>query len=270
MRPIRRHLTYANVLVTILAFIVLTGGTAVALNGTNTVQSDDLGPGAQVQAPDVADNAVNSADIVNGSITGADIAATALSKGQKITSNCNPRSLTFVDCGTLAINLPRPGLRVLIVASAMWYSVDATNPASSQFSRGTCRIGVNGAPFGVPNGVYHLPGTVLGGSTPNRALAASATVIYGAAALFPEAAEGRQFSVVTTAAWRPTPSVRIEARWVHERFTRARDGSRFSTANIPRLKLSTSCRAPSSSGTWGSISPRTRRPSRTRARGNRS
>ena len=96
---------------------------------------------------------------------------------------------------------------------------------------------VNGAPFVVPNGLYHLPGIVLGGSTPNRALAASATVIYGAAALFPEAAEGRQFSVVTTAAWRPTPSVRIEARWVHERFTRARDGSRFSTANIPRLKL---------------------------------
>jgi len=96
---------------------------------------------------------------------------------------------------------------------------------------------VNGAPFVVPNGLYHLPGIVLGGSTPNRALAASATVVYGAAALFPEAAEGRQFSVVTTAAWRPTPSVRIEARWVHERFTRARDGSRFSTANIPRLKL---------------------------------
>src|SRR5947209_8324984 len=96
---------------------------------------------------------------------------------------------------------------------------------------------VNGAPFVVPNGLYHLPGIVLGGSTPNRALAASATVIYGAAALFPEAAEGRQFSVVTTAAWRPTPSLRVEVRWVHEHFTRARDGSRFSTANIPRLKV---------------------------------
>ena len=96
---------------------------------------------------------------------------------------------------------------------------------------------VNGAPFVVPNGLYHLPGIAAGGSTPNRALTASANVRYGATALFPEAAEGRQFGVVTTAAWRPTASLRVEARWVHERFTRARDGSRFSTANIPRLKV---------------------------------
>ena len=73
MRRIRRHLTYANVMVTLLAFIVLTGGTAVALNGANTVQSDDLGPGAQVKAADVADNAVNSADMAPESVTGLDV-----------------------------------------------------------------------------------------------------------------------------------------------------------------------------------------------------
>jgi hypothetical protein len=60
-------------MVTILAFVVLSGGTAVALSGSNTVQSDDLGPGAQVKAADVADNAVNSQDVVNESLTGADI-----------------------------------------------------------------------------------------------------------------------------------------------------------------------------------------------------
>src|SRR2546427_6239625 len=47
----------------------------------------------------------------------------------------------------------------------------------------------------------------------------------------------RQVVVQVTAGWKPTPAVRIEARWVHVRLTRARDGSRFSTANIPRLKL---------------------------------
>jgi hypothetical protein len=73
MRRIRPHLTYANVMATIAVFIAVSGGTAVALNGANTVQSDDLGPGAQVKAPDVADNAVNSADVVNESLTGADI-----------------------------------------------------------------------------------------------------------------------------------------------------------------------------------------------------
>ena len=70
---IRLRLTYANVMATLAVFLVLSGGTAVALNGSNTVQSDDLGPGAQVKAPDVADNAVNSADVVNESLTSADI-----------------------------------------------------------------------------------------------------------------------------------------------------------------------------------------------------
>jgi hypothetical protein len=42
---------------------VLGGGAAVALTGSNTVQSDDLGPGAQVKAPDVAANAVDGPDV---------------------------------------------------------------------------------------------------------------------------------------------------------------------------------------------------------------
>jgi hypothetical protein len=73
MRRIRSHLTYANVMATIAVFLVLSGGTAVALTGTNTVQSDDLGPGAQVQAADVAANAVNGSDVVDNSLTGADV-----------------------------------------------------------------------------------------------------------------------------------------------------------------------------------------------------
>ena len=73
MRRIQSHLTYANVMATIAVFIAISGGTAVALSGSNTVQSDDLGPGAQVNAPDVAANAVNSAKVVNESLTGAEI-----------------------------------------------------------------------------------------------------------------------------------------------------------------------------------------------------
>jgi hypothetical protein len=70
---IRSHLTYANVMATIAVFLVLSGGTAVALSGTNTVQSDDLGPGAQVKAPDVATGAVGSAAVTNESLTGQDV-----------------------------------------------------------------------------------------------------------------------------------------------------------------------------------------------------
>src|SRR5437588_2019930 len=92
-------------------------------------------------------------------------------------------------------------------------------------------------PFAVPHGLYNL-WTVNGGvGTPNRAFTFNANVGYGATALFAEAAAGRQVVVQATAGWKPTPAVRIEARWAHVWLTRARDGSRFSTANIPRLKL---------------------------------
>jgi hypothetical protein len=80
---LRSHLTYANVISTLCLFFVLGGGTAVALNGSNTVQSDDLGPGAQVKAPDVAANAVNSSNVVDGSVTSADIAANTI-QGQDV------------------------------------------------------------------------------------------------------------------------------------------------------------------------------------------
>jgi uncharacterized iron-regulated membrane protein len=70
----RSHLTFANFISLLALFLVLTGGTAVALSGSNTVQTDDLGPGSQVTAPDVATNAVNGADVINNTITGADTA----------------------------------------------------------------------------------------------------------------------------------------------------------------------------------------------------
>ena len=96
MRGIHRHLNYSNVMVTILAFIVLTGGTAVALNGANSVQSDDLGPGAQVTAPDVAANAVNGSDVVNNSIAGADVSESTLQGvNASSVSGLNVRKIRF-------------------------------------------------------------------------------------------------------------------------------------------------------------------------------
>src|SRR3954470_8360329 len=63
MRHVRRHVSFANVISVIALFVALGGGTAVALTGSNTVQSDDLGPGAQVKAPDVAANAIDAPDV---------------------------------------------------------------------------------------------------------------------------------------------------------------------------------------------------------------
>ncbi len=96
---------------------------------------------------------------------------------------------------------------------------------------------VDTIPFVVPHGLYNLWGGSVGLSTPNRPLTASASLAFGAAPLFAEAARGRQVAFQAVTSWKPTPAVRVEARWVHVRLARARDGSRFSTANIPRLKL---------------------------------
>jgi len=96
---------------------------------------------------------------------------------------------------------------------------------------------VEATPFSVPHDLYHLPGATFILNTPNRAVSGSMVVGYQAVAIFPEASEGRQVALTTVAALRPTPALRVEARWVHQRLTRGRDGSRFSTANIPRLKL---------------------------------
>ncbi|HEV8303718.1 MAG TPA: DUF5916 domain-containing protein [Gemmatimonadales bacterium] len=92
-------------------------------------------------------------------------------------------------------------------------------------------------PFPLPHGLYNLLSASAAANTPNRAFSAGVAFAFGAVPIFAEAAEGRQFSAQTTLAWRPTPSIRLEARWNHRRITRAAGGSRFSRSNIPRLKL---------------------------------
>lgn len=94
-----------------------------------------------------------------------------------------------------------------------------------------------GTPFVTPHGLYNLLGANAGVNTPNRPLTLALSLGYSAAPIFAEAAEGRELDAQATLTWRPTQSARIEALWTHQRITRARDASRFSTANIPRLKL---------------------------------
>jgi hypothetical protein len=63
MSRIRRHLTYSNVMVTVLAFVVL-GGTAWAV-AHNSIGTKQLKSGA-VHTADLADNAVTSAKLAPG------------------------------------------------------------------------------------------------------------------------------------------------------------------------------------------------------------
>ena len=89
----------------------------------------------------------------------------------------------------------------------------------------------------LPRSLYNLWGGSAGFNSPNRALSYGLTAGYGAAVIFAEGAEGRRAFVQGALNWRPTAVARVEASMVHQRLTRARDGSHFSTANIPRLKV---------------------------------
>jgi hypothetical protein len=94
-----------------------------------------------------------------------------------------------------------------------------------------------GTRFGLPHGLYNLLGADLGVTTPNRALAAAVDGGYAAVPIFAEAAAGRQVSAQVTLTWHPNQAFRAEGLWTHARITRQRDGTRFSIADILRLKL---------------------------------
>ncbi len=74
MRKIRPHITYANVMVTLLAFVVLGGGSALAAAqlGKNSVGSRQL-KAKSVTTGKIALNAITGSLIANGSLSGEDI-----------------------------------------------------------------------------------------------------------------------------------------------------------------------------------------------------
>jgi len=83
---LRSQLTYANVMATVAVFLVLGGGTAVALNGSNTVFSDDI-----------TDNQVYSADVRNDNLAGGGLTAADLRAASVGTSEVAGNSLTERD-----------------------------------------------------------------------------------------------------------------------------------------------------------------------------
>jgi hypothetical protein len=82
-QSLRSKLTYANVMVTVLAFIVL-GGAAYAASSLpkNSVGSRQIKEGG-VKNGDIANNAVTSPKVADGSLLGSDFAAGQLPAGPK-------------------------------------------------------------------------------------------------------------------------------------------------------------------------------------------
>jgi len=91
--------------------------------------------------------------------------------------------------------------------------------------------------FAVPHGLYNLWSGVAAVATPERVVKVNVSLGRASGPIFAEAAEGRAVNLFLAATWKPTQSLRFDAQWPHQIITRARDGSWFSSANIPRLKI---------------------------------
>jgi hypothetical protein len=92
--------------------------------------------------------------------------------------------------------------------------------------------------FEIPDRVTDVVAVGLTITTPQfPKLYASVTTNVGYEVAFFEPSRVRRLALSGSALWRPTPRVRAEASYSYLALTREREGSRFSTANIPRVKL---------------------------------
>jgi hypothetical protein len=117
MGRIRQRLTYANVVSTLCLFLFLSGGTAVALHGSNTVFSDDIVDG-EVRTQDISDtNGVLSTDVRDDSLGDGGLQAADLrpdSVGQTEIANSAVGSGEVIDgsLGTTELSSAIPAARV--------------------------------------------------------------------------------------------------------------------------------------------------------------
>jgi hypothetical protein len=154
---LRSSLTYANVMATLAVFLVLGGGTAVALNGSNTVQSDDLGPGAQVKAADVAENAVGGTKVINGSLKLADMVVGQATVNHEPFGSLQPTQCEIVDVQGGAFSGVKPGDVALVFPDGVidpLFTYGFRQDGAGRVSFALCNGGDN--PFDPPSHAFKL------------------------------------------------------------------------------------------------------------------
>lgn len=172
LKSIAGRFTSAHLIALIALFVALGGTTYAAVSlPKNSVGAKQLKKNAVTRVK-IKNNAVNGAKIANNSVTGADVRESSLGKvpsaanaddattvggagigsltigrstastqGGGTSSSCDPSSSAFVDCGNVALTLPRSG-RVLIVADGTF------DGANSLGYRGDCQLVVDGTRIG--------------------------------------------------------------------------------------------------------------------------
>jgi len=92
--------------------------------------------------------------------------------------------------------------------------------------------------YAVPGLMNDLFSAQVSAQTPTwRILTASASIGYGGTAIFREGSRGHELDASVTLDVRPSTQLRVAFSLAHQTIDRARDGSRFSTETIPRLKV---------------------------------
>lgn len=102
----------------------------------------------------------------------------------------------------------------------------------------TVQSGATVVPFTVPGYAQNQYSGSLSATTPTlRFMSATAGYSYGKTPIFREAAEGEASRITAAVDLRPTTSVRASLQVSRLALDRSRDGSRFSTETIPRVKV---------------------------------
>lgn len=141
-RGLRRHLTYANVMVTILAVLVVGGGGAYAAKKlklkNNSVTSAKIRDG-NVRTPDLADGAVTGPKLAAGLIGGGSIGRMDNTPG-----TCSPTG-SGTTCVDVVLQMPRAGRVVVNADGGALYTTNA-------FVAGACQLFADSdsISFGVP------------------------------------------------------------------------------------------------------------------------
>jgi hypothetical protein len=170
--PKRRPLSYGNAVSTLALFLALSGGTALALTGSNTVTSDDIVNG-QVKTGDLAGSSVATGKVADNSLLPEDIKPDSLGGGRIDESRLGqvPSALLggkgrfssagtgclpgvgggYVRCAEVTIRLPAPA-RVAVIGSVLAHR---SGPAAW----GQCRIGANVRTYDPPFGYSGIPGS---------------------------------------------------------------------------------------------------------------
>jgi hypothetical protein len=163
MAKIGAHLSYANVVSSLALFLVLAGGTALALSrnsvssqhiGNGQVKSVDLGNG-QVKSIDLQNRGVRGVDVLDNGLSGVDIDESSLQvpKAENATTAenaANAQNATFAT-------------ELQFFGRAVWHN--ATSEDFGQLAAHTC---VDAPPVEADSRPGdHVIGTVNGGNAPN-------------------------------------------------------------------------------------------------------